>query len=234
MEGRQAGCAPPRSTAKPHCHREPLSLKSTWEPAEGLVYNQACNERSTQRQAEGRRSHLPGHCAPSGDTGQEGAVTGVGSSRGMRGILSTNPWAQEQDDESPAFTGLQTSGVCQRGAGHQEAAQGCLLPVTGNCKPPRAQAGLRDLVICISPSSGPAAQAPWQDRWAFGCPRGSGAEITCRVCNMGRQVFPALLETPTQDTVRDMAHGGQGGRWAKSKEDVLLNSEIHFLFLQHR
>lgn len=152
VEGREAGCAPLRNTAKPHCHRELLFLKLTWEPAEGLVYNQVCKERSTWRQAGGRRSHLPGHCAPSGDTGQEGAVTGVGSSLGMRGILSTNPWAQEQEDEPLPFTGLQTTGVCQRGVGHQEASQGCLLPVTGNCKPPRAQAGLRDLVISSLPA----------------------------------------------------------------------------------
>lgn len=110
---------------------------------------------------EGGESICSGAVPPAGTQARRGLSQVRGPPWGMRGILSTKPRAQEQEDKTPPFTGLQTSGVCQRGAGPQEAAQGCLLPVTEGCKPLGAWAGLQNLEICISPSSDTAAQTLW-------------------------------------------------------------------------
>ena len=58
---------------------------------------------------------------PAGTQARRGLSQVWGPPWGMRGILSNKPRAQQQEDEPPSLTGLQTSGVCQRGAGPQEA-----------------------------------------------------------------------------------------------------------------
>lgn len=84
-----------------------------------------------------------------------------GSSLGNGGILSTKPRAQEQEDKTPPFTGLQTSGVCGVQKNPRDRSS---LPAPSHRRlqtPLGAGAGLQNLEICISPSSDTVAQALW-------------------------------------------------------------------------